>query len=644
MWINLNVQIPPQLHLRARALPVAAVLASACTLYAPPAVRADAAATGVTGYEAFTDWNALPLQKVGVVSGLASSHDPNGDSTFDFNHYDADLGNGSALVRQVDGPGVVTRFWMPHLTADQAVPFKVYIDGNLAIDSNSSDFLHGNYSAGPQFRAPLQNTMVGGSVSYEPIAFQKSLRIETSYAGGHFYQWNYQRLPAGTVVQPYTTGTLSTQQQQARDAAVSVLNNVGQNPAGGSGGTLTQSLNLSIPAGGAVDLANLSGAGQIQSLVLKMRGADPSSAPSDSTLDALHLRVSYDGSANYAVNVPVSQFFGVGHGRADYQSLPLGVKGDGSYYSYWPMPYRKGAHVELVNDGASAVSVASASVEARSGAVPGTAGYFHAVYQSETTTEGQVAHNMLHVDGIGHYVGNLLTVNGVWDGVLEGNDTITVDGKTTLTGTGVEDAYNGGYYYNHVAQMSDHGETPDPASGFSAVSGLLSFRSPRNTDQYRWMLSDAVPFQKGINVDLGNFTWGNQHPAGNAFASTAFYYQLPDYLQADANHDGKIDVVDLGVLASHYNQHFTDPSRDVGDFNLDGIVDVVDLGILASNYNMGTDGSANAMSFADALGSEPALQGLPEPGSAGMLGAGAGLMLLRRRRVRRRAGSSSLGR
>jgi hypothetical protein len=50
----------------------------------------------------------------------------------------------------------------------------------------------------------------------------------------------------------------------------------------------------------------------------------------------------------------------------------------------------------------------------------------------------------------------------------------------------------------------------------------------------------------------------------------------------DANHDRSVDVADLGILASNWQQSPRTFSQ--GDFNYDGIVDVVDLGILASAW------------------------------------------------------------
>jgi hypothetical protein len=57
----------------------------------------------------------------------------------------------------------------------------------------------------------------------------------------------------------------------------------------------------------------------------------------------------------------------------------------------------------------------------------------------------------------------------------------------------------------------------------------------------------------------------------------------------DANIDGSVDVVDMGILAKNYGRtglaHGAGQSWSLGDFNDDGNVDVVDIGILAQNYD-----------------------------------------------------------
>src|SRR5438067_2280947 len=90
---------------------------------------------------------------------------------------------------------------------------------SLAWSPPSATLLGGTALPG-QFQPPLVQTLIGGQVSYEPITFQNSLRIEMGVSDRpNFYQFDYLRLQQDTPVPSYD-GTLTPQQQQARSRVV----------------------------------------------------------------------------------------------------------------------------------------------------------------------------------------------------------------------------------------------------------------------------------------------------------------------------------------------------------------------------------------------------------------------------------------
>ncbi len=585
----------------------------------------------LNGYEALSDWESLARFKPGTVAGLASSYDRSGGN-LDINYYESpsEFLDGDPVplsytqdpvtVLTIDGPGIVTRFWMPHYTSNSAFKVRMYIDGasQPAIDTNSDDLLAGQFG---YMDAPLVSTILGGQVSYEPIAFAESLRIESQnfefpasgWSKRHYYQYDYRKLPVGTEITSYT-GTLTAEQQVARAAVVGMIDTVGQNPAGNSvTSTVALTDPTSIGPGDTLTLSNLTGGGLIRRLNIKMDAA------TDTQLDGLRLRVRYDGKAENAIDVPVSHFFGAGHERVAYKSLPLGTDSPEGFYSYWPMPFHKGVVVELYNSTALPININSAAIEYESGPVPADSLYFHAVHNEELTTAGQDYHMMLNVEGAGHYVGNLLYVqpNGTSKNILEGDEVITVDGVLTHHGTGLEDAYNGGYYYNHVGPVvqTDDGDIAYPESGIRPYYGLLHMDAPYfgdaflRTDQYRWMIGDYVPFDEDIEVKIENYGGTNA-----LFGSTLFYYLMPD-LPGDVNGDGWVAGDDLSTVITYWGQ--SGLGREYGDLNDNGIVDGPDYSEVLSYWGTGVP-------------PEPPPEPVPEPASLALLLAG-GLILLRPR-------------
>jgi len=555
-------------------------------------------------YDSLTDWSSLPRLKTGVTAGLASSFDRMGENS-DYSQYeypsDLQFGEVQAIVKTLTGPGEITRFWMPHLTAKKSFAVKMYFDGETTprINTTSDVLLKGQYG---YMNGPLVTTAAGGQTLFEPIAFKQSLRIETynktlpidnTWSGNrHYYQYSYHLFSTGGPEESYT-GVLSASQQQMRNHVNMLLSNSGNNPAGDDPDAIVlRNSGLTVSARSAVSLACISGSGAIRKFTLKLNN------PSNTELENLRVRVKYDGSNIYAVDVPVAHFFGAGFGRAQYKSLPLGTNSEDGFYSFWPMPYRQKISIELYNAADVAVEVVESKIEYKSRPVNIDECYFHAFCTAETTTSGQAYHQLLNIQGKGHYVGNILWLgrpSAIASNILEGDDQITADGNV-LYGTGLEDAYNSGYYYNWVGiQTDDEPEGASPISVIRPFFGLLNMAAQVNSngnfvglyrvDQYRWHIPDFVPFEHSLNVKVENYL----KRSGVDFGSTAFYYLFVP-ITGDANLDGRVDVVDLGILATNYGRTAS-TTWAMGDFNNDGKVDVLDLGLLATNYGFIAVGS-----------------------------------------------------
>ncbi|MHC4742211.1 MAG: DUF2961 domain-containing protein [Planctomycetota bacterium] len=545
---------------------------------------------GAGGYNAYTSWEDWARLRIGSRTGLASSYDRSGGND-DFSHYEQPSGirteNEIVTAKTITGPGIIYRFWMPHMPAKRNFIVRMYFDGEETprIDTNSVELLGGSFG---YFSWPLVYTCSGGQVCYEPIPFKTSVRIETENKAltnypkwepnRHYYQYSYVKYPAETVLESYSPA-LSSQEQEARASVVSLFENAGKHP----GGNAPLGIDINIPGtvigpGSAMDLVDLGGPGMVRSLKIGLGDA------SDSDLDGLRLQVYYDGDPEAAIDVRVGNFFGAGKGRALYKSVPLGTDSEDGFYCYWPMPFRHSVTVRVQNTTDADISIESAEVQYEPAANLEGMCYLHAMENSSTKQAEQIYHRILSVTGCGHYVGDLLYTEqdsySFW--MLEGDDVITVDESEVLYGTGLEDAYNGGYYYNWTAAQSDEPEGERPRSATRALHGILYVhREPgvqyARADQYRWRIADCVPFSKSIEVNVEN----RYAVTGARWTSVAFWYQYP-CCRGDFNSDCDVDFRDFAGFASYWSDTDCSVPDWCGgaDFDTSGRVDINDLAIL----------------------------------------------------------------
>jgi hypothetical protein len=123
-----------------------------------------------------------------------------------------------------------------------------------------------------------------------------------------------------------------------------------------------------------------------------------------------------------------------------------------------------------------------------------------------------------------------------------------------------------------------------------------------------------------VEFDWGPILLGAAEPQASSYDDIIVRVTLP----FDVTGDGNVDVVDLGIFAKSYPLvpgerpvYIGVAGNPSGDFNFDHVVDVLDLGILAKNYDW---------SGAPAGGSV-----VPEPMTLSLLAVGAAALLRRKR-------------
>ena len=525
----------------------------------------------------YTDWLGWARLDTSRRAGLASSYDRSGGNV-DYNHYESPTGlvldPVPATIKTITGPGIITRFWMPHRTANQSFVVKLLFDGETTprIDTTSDVLFAGNYS---YFTPPFVDTFAGGQICHEMIPFAQSVRIETfnqqipaspSSIRRHYYQYTYVTFPGGTPLSSYT-GTLTPAEQTARNDTASLFTNVGQHPAGPDpNAVVMQTPGQLIPPGASTTILDHVGPGLIRRVSVRMDGAG------DAALDGLHLTATYDCHPLPAIDVPIGQLFGAGHSRAAYRSLPIGTDSPAGFYCYWPMPFRHRARIELRNTTGAPIAIDEAAVEFVPGPIGDDLCYLHARVESRVRQSGDILHPILATAGRGHYIGNLLYVeqDAYSFGMLEGDDIVTIDGADVLYGTGLEDAYSGGYYYNWVGVVSGEPEGPMPQSATRPLHGALYVHRAlgvefARADQYRWYIADRIAFSNSIDVKIEN----RYAVVGSRWTSVAFWYRHPPAV-GDTDDDGDLDAADLATFVAVLLGADTDPDHVwISDVNKD---------------------------------------------------------------------------
>ncbi len=205
----------------------------------------------------------------------------------------------------------------------------------------------------------------------------------------------------------------------------------------------------------------------------------------------------WDGSDKPAVSAPIGDFFGNALGIMRPFDSELFSNPEGRSFNFTiPMPYRKGAKVEIVNESSTQVLFWYDINVQQMASVPDDAMYFHSHWRREFETELGVDFQILpKVEGTGRFLGTHVGVIGdqkylgTWFG--EGEVKIFLDGDTqnpTLQGTGTEDYIGTGW-----GQGVFYGQR---------FGSLVSDKKLDIYSFYRYHTADAVFFQNDCKVTV----------------------------------------------------------------------------------------------------------------------------------------------
>jgi hypothetical protein len=470
-------------------------------------------------------------------TAIITSFDPTGGND-DFNHPLRVTDDGWAVLADLKGPGYVARFWFTGADPKHRVRFFFDNEKTPRIDLSIGEFCGGLHP----FRPPLAVYENYCWYNYVPIPYAKRLIIMTQKGGGQpdggpklFHQINYIPLPRNTKVESFNMKLPPSDENCLAEAAqcwnkcsgcacarlfserspTSIAPAITQFQSVQLETTVSNycnflDTNIFIVPGGKQSVKIANGPAVIRELVMAPDLAGLASpALRQSLLRDLILKINWDGRAEPSVAVPFGSFFGSVWYKTSFQSMFFGMQND-SFFCRFPMPYRSAAAISFENQLTRPVNIKlTVRGEKNTGPLPGS-GYFHTAWQRTTPAETGRPHTILNTTGKGRYAGCILSAlsldNSFW--LLEGDEVLRRDSekKPFWHGTGLEDYFNGGWYYQNVLAHP--------------LNGLL-FKSFFRTVQYRIHLPDPVLFKSKFSM---TFERGPEHKSRGWLESVAFYY------------------------------------------------------------------------------------------------------------------------
>ncbi len=409
---------------------------------------------------------------------------------------------GWKVLVDLKGPGFVSRLWFTGAKDGYPHRFRFYFDGEEKprLEGDIKELWGGRQAP---FLAPLAEYNNYCWYSFIPMPYAKSLRIECEEGmegSKVYYQISESALPRGTPVETFSW-PLPTRDVAALEKVRSVWVSNRFPEVGEFVETTLTDWKSGFSFGGPAVIRRVEFEPEWERIPEESR---------DAVLRDWMVSIRYDGSTNESVRVPLGDLCGTPWRRVRTHSLFFGMEGTSLFFAF-PMPFAKSAEIRLEAGRVSPVPVKiRAWIEKRDESPMSSLGYFHAGWWRTTANDAGRPHPILRMKGKGKYVGCLLSVctldGSYW--ALEGDESIRKDGEKIpgWLGTGLEDYFNGGWYYQNVMAGPTHG---------------LFVKEPFRTVQYRVHAMDPSRFEESLDMV---FERGPDHASRATFESVSWSY------------------------------------------------------------------------------------------------------------------------
>ncbi|TWT40324.1 hypothetical protein RAS1_40320 [Phycisphaerae bacterium RAS1] len=439
-------------------------------------------------------------------------------------------GDGWTIAARIDGPGAMTHLWV----ADSAsAEIRIAIDGATVVEGPAGRLVDGSLAPlAPPFCVASPG---GGAWCRFPLGFSKSCEVSFRRLKGAYSVGAVQFAP-GTAVEPFRR-PLSEEAEAARREIGRLLEESQPTSMPADAADLLQSpvedhvlrnrrtyavaSQKSVGAGESMG-ETLEKAGVVRALYVAL--TDRSNPRALYALHRCTIRIHSDGRSRADVECPLIDFFGAAFDYAPYNSLPMGTQrylnvplperriGQDYYlYCYYPIPFSKGAALEIHNGGDESIGL-MVYLRVDRAAPPEGALRFRAGFRREDPCNS-AEFTAIETSGRGRLVGCTLGVDcprEAWWGA--GAVLATADrGAPLRLGSDIA------AYFGDAAPLR---------AWSGALAGVTRHGAYGKQGAFRWHIGDDIPFQKSLRLSFGNRQDGGRQDV--FYSAVVYWYGEPE--------------------------------------------------------------------------------------------------------------------
>lgn len=425
----------------------------------------------------------------------------------------------SIVMAEMEGPGAIVRIWsaMPEMGH-----VKIYIDDNPKPVVDLPFIHYFDNSTSPFDYPELVYEAARGQNNYIPIPYQKSCKVVADSGWGNYFHFNFISFPKGTKVQPFSMNLSKVELDALSNVNNYFADGRGSSPYPESKKDKVFTKSITIAPDQTETIFKIKRSHAIKSIKIKPHFKNRIEEVNG--LRKLILSAYWDKEKTPSVWSPLGDFFGSTPGYNEYRTLPIGMT-DQQLYSFWYMPFTKGAKLILENRDNKSHQFDVEIITEPLKQDKDQYARFHAKWHRDVfkvEKERWPDWTLVRTGGRGRYVGTVLHVlspsrepciepsgpGHPWWG--EGDEKFFVDGEKfpSTFGTGTEDYF--GYAWGNPAYFE---------RAFHSQSMTMNNQGHQTVS--RMHIIDNIPFQESFDGYIEKYY---PNSCGTFFDCVAYWY------------------------------------------------------------------------------------------------------------------------